>query len=789
MRMCPHCRALIADDNLEICPKCKSNLNSYYDLNGFIHYKTDKKNKISIEQPKNNISADDNNTYNCKETKNRKNALKKLLTEKKSKYIFVMIAVYFVVIIGAVLFFTMKSDGNYVTNTSDDLSAQNYATYVDGVNIALPEDDVDKKIKSIQYNQVTDEYILTYKKLPDFFSNLSVGDIFVVEADDTSKQDCFKLGFSGKITDITNDSKNSVVKFSVPDFTELFSSLSISTLDSSTVSDVSFYPSQDYDIEQLIVPMAVTQSSEKFSLGNFNAGYTFKEADKESSIDGYDILAKQIKLKIGHKSETFDDNKIDISGEITLDYPAVKFVFDYDNSNGENEVKNYDVGFITKEKAKIKLDAKGEIGADVPDDIIDKINVLDVTDTTDEETGKIILGTYVVGYNVPTLLLHNNKNNVSYLSLGISIQLAVTLGGEIEIEYSVEQSGYLEMKNSSNEDLDCCIKNYNYPNPVINETGYNENESYDELEIKTTGKGTMDLNLAVGIDVGFCILGTIPLKLVNDFACINFVRSVTSEKEDSLVTFNEDGKWKMLEDVTFYQLKSQSKILLSLGAKFKVGPLKYDVGKVAVEKQLYTYVWDQYPEPTDFVYEHCDFGGIQIGETISKDKINEIFYDNLDLSGGKYLEGKLKDSFLQSTTDSFNDKINMEAEDIYELFGVSPDDYDIVCFSQGAVYLMKDGQVKAQIISGKGIYNESDISCGMSKNLVRQIYSEPDDSYSVEIRIGKLGEEILKALNGDELLKYNGTDISCFVYNSKDSNNELILFFDGSDKLLFAICE
>lgn len=788
MRICPHCRALVSDDNLIICPKCKANLSTYYQNNEVYYEKTNRDHK--------KVSSNLNNIKKASEKKNNKNRLKyrcslsqeKTAKAKKLWWIFPVAFIYIILIVSVIVIVFLSNKSEYANLSLNNISENNTATYCDNVFVALPDENVDKKINSIEYNESTDEYCIRYKILPDFFSDKKVNDVFVVEADENSKEDAFKLGFSGKITEINHDNNDSYVKFVIPDFTQLFDSCSISTLENSNITDVNFYPAEGYEIEQYVVPMAVSQKADKISLGGFTAGYTYKKSDKESELDGYEILAKKLKLEIKHKSDTVDDNEIELSGDVTFDYPAVKFSLDYDNSNGEQKINYYDVGFISKEKANVKIKAKGEVGAEVPKDWVEELSIIDFSDATDEENGKIVLGTYVIGYNVPSIILHNNKNNVSYLSLGISVQVAVTLNGEIELEYDIEQSAFIDVGDTSNGEANCEIKNYNYPNPVVGEVQFDEDIDIDNSTIKTSCKGSVDIKLAMGVDVGFCIFGSIPLKISTDFACLEFVRNLENESKVRMTPVTENGEMKSVDDVSFYQFKSQSNLIMNFGAKFKIGIVKYEIGKISMRKMLFSKVWEQFPTPVDFNSNQFDFGNILLGHNYSKEKMNTVFYNDLKNKDKSYLEGKIKDKFIQSTTESISNKINMNFSDLFEFIDLEDENYEIVCYSEGAIYLTNQNIIVAEIISGDNVENTAHISCGMSRSMVRQIYSEPDTEDYINIEFGELGEQLLQTLGMEELLQYNGTKFIADVYKSSDSDNEMLMIFDGSDKLLLIAC-
>ena len=49
--------------------------------------------------------------------------------------------------------------------------------------------------------------------------------------------------------------------------------------------------------------------------------------------------------------------------------------------------------------------------------------------------------------------------------------------------------------------------------------------------------------------------------------------------------------------------------------------------------------------------------------------------------------------------------------------------------------------------------------------------------------------EFIKAVGMDELLRFNGMKVTTDVYKSSDSDNEMLMIFDGSDKLVLVVCK
>lgn len=249
MRMCPHCRTLVSDDNLIICPKCKANLNTYYKNNEVYYDKANDKNK-KIPEDLNNIKKISKKKNNKKQLKtNDSLSQEKTVKAQKLWWIFPAAILYIVLIAVIIVVVFSSNRSEYANLNLNNISENNTATYCDSVFVALPDDNIDRKVNSIEYNERTDEYCISYKTLPQFFLNKKVNDVFVVEADEHSKEDAFKLGFSGKITEINQSNDDCFVKFIIPDFTQIFDSCSISTLENSNVTGVNFYPAEGYEVE------------------------------------------------------------------------------------------------------------------------------------------------------------------------------------------------------------------------------------------------------------------------------------------------------------------------------------------------------------------------------------------------------------------------------------------------------------------------------------------------------------------------------------------------------------
>ena len=108
-------------------------------------------------------------------------------------------------------------------------------------------------------------------------------------------------------------------------------------------------------------------------------------------------------------------------------------------------------------------------------------------------------------------------------------------------------------------------------------------------------------------------------------------------------------------------------------------------------------------------------------------------------------------------------------------------------FRSGIIYLKKGNEIAAEIVFGKEIYNKGYISCGVNKNYIRQIYSEPDHSKTIKIDIGALGNLVLKSIGLTDLEKYSDSNISYFQYKSSDSEHTMNIFFDDSDNVFLIV--
>lgn len=317
-----------------------------------------------------------------------------------------------------------------------------------------------------------------------FFNDINIGETFCVYPDDTASESFFALGFCGKVTNINNDENS--VSFTIPELTDVFSEIYLNTNTGNTENVVStaFYPNKNVTDIQYLQPsnkiqtlmcapvnsIALATSPQKLSVGiDENIGYKFTEPKTKSLHEDYTLICEKLKLKFDCEISDDDGFSIGASGNVTLEETAVKMLLDYhyDEVTDTVDINDYSLGFITKQKVNLSLSAKQTIGLDdLNVDLSESIQIIGIEDVTASEKGKIVLGTYLIGWQAALPILQNDTNKVSYLSLGIAVQLALTGSGELSLEYSIYESGFAQIEVNANGNKTHLIKGYDYPNPV-----------------------------------------------------------------------------------------------------------------------------------------------------------------------------------------------------------------------------------------------------------------------------------------------------------------------------------
>lgn len=685
-------------------------------------------------------------------------------------------------------------------------SPENFVSFKSGVNVADDPKEAEKNFDSLETHN--DEYTIFYKKsIPDFFRNIKNGELFCVYPDDRAKESFFAMGFCGKITEINEKSEPYSVSFTIPEFTEVFSDIHIDTRNSNSDAltltgfrpseNVTAAPSVNYYKNTMQIakcgspPLSALSSSvyeDSLEIGDNTVGFKYKEPETQSLVDDYVLICDELKLNIEHKSS--DNEFFTAKGTVTLEDTALKLLLDYhyDESSDTVKVNDCSMGMITKQKIDLSFSGKDSIGLDKINSLLsDKTQIIDIEDVTETEKGKIILGTYLIGWEAALpisdgkkTIAKNRINDVSYLSLGIAIQFSITAKGELSLEYKIKESGFTQIEANGKGKNKKIVRGYDYPNPVTEQRQPTEEEEQSLPGVTSEIKGEASFDAAFGGDVGICILGMVPVKQANNFLEFEITRSFTDKINEEKATPVMDNNYLLDENVDYLTLGSNSYLKMHLGAKVKLGKLKYTVAELDGKIQLMDKIWLQYPPAKGFSHSHCGFGGVFVGEAYTDEELDEAFNSYMADTNQKSILTTAKDSLLGSVVNAAINNKSISIANMSDLIGKNADDYNYSYFSSGVIYARdKSNKVVASIITGKDITNASGIHNGLSPKKIKQVYSSPDLSAEIDINIGSILKFIL-GIDGIE----NGK-ITESVYLSKDSKEQMsLLFCDDSLKLI-----
>lgn len=727
----------------------------------------------------------------------------------KAKIAGIATGVVALVVAAAILITSLVGGGineHFVDASSND-PGNNAVDFRDNINV-VENNKLEKKLQDIEYNEDTGEYTMTYETLPDDFKGLKQGDLFVVPSNLKSSNYAIAAGFSGKVVSV---GANTIV-FTVPKFDEVFSELRIDS-NSAQTTGVVFIPEEGVEYTSNPAPQLHnasaglnTASTNSIKIGNTSAEVSIDNTSKKSKLPGYTLLAESASLKIKRVYKKDKSHSYDFSGKITLDYPAVKFNLDYDGTN--KSLNNLDVGFIAKEKLKINVKRTTTVVPPGSEDGIGEYGIIDLKDTSDLEEGKVVLGSYIMGYNVP--FFSKQRNGLYPLSVGLCFQLCATVNGKLELEFEAEQSALLRFEKTKGKNTIFEIKHPDAPNPVLG-TG-SSGKDYTGIKVEVSLSGEFDATLALSVDIGFALLGTIPLKIAVDLYNeeIALMGSVKFDS-DTLIEVMKDLSKIDYDLVSYMMVKQQVAMLVDFG--FDIKWLKKETkeekdkekkkedtlteqekekkkreitgGEFALKAVVASNVLMQFPEPIPFTLSECDFGGIQLGAAYTEEQMSDAFYQRKGENGKNTLSDKAKDKFLQETVDKLSKKIHFDVQDIINILPLKGK-YDLACFSDGAIYFTKNGVVKGELITGDEIYNRSHISQSSTGKFIRQVYSEPKLQTSVKVEIGIIGEKVLNAIGLERIVELNGTDITLYDYSSDDGGNMQVCL-DENDEVIF-IC-
>lgn len=706
----------------------------------------------------------------------------KELQKKHRIWVAAICIVLSIAIVVAALFSLLPAEASHAYIDATTLSEDSIAVFHDDVKIAFSSDAVEKRLDEITLNE-SGVYTLQYKrKLPVFFENVQAGEIFCVYPNRNAKEACFQNGFCGKL--LEKSTEECTVAFSVPQLPEVFQALKI---DASKVSpaQMAFYPSEHVsDISMVPAQMSTLSATGDavFSIGNTDVEFAYREADQAPILPEYQVLCKQLDIQFRYQV----DDVFEIDGGLTLGYPCVKFLLDYetDEQTGEVLVNDYSFDFVSKETVDLSLTGKKDVEPlQHRQDLLDVISPVNIVDVTESEAGKYVLGTFVIGYNVklPDILpvsLNNTENDVGYLSLGIAFQLAVTANGEIEMSCDYKQSGLVSVSADAQDGTNYMLKGASYPHPVLDSTVPDGSYAQEEPMITSSYQGKMSFTAGISVDVGVCILGMIPIKIANGIEA-EMQTEVGTSRTNGEVTVIEDSYIEAREDLLF-SVNVYSDLKLHLGVEPKIGGkgTAFSIGSVI---QIFRENLIQIPEAMDFSLEQCRIGGVQLGQSYTDDQLASAIADYATKCEDYSLLSYTKDAALNTALNGVLDALDIQAQ---ELLGDWQEEYPngkLDCYTSGALFV-RDSQdvVVAILLFGEDFRNETGLHTGLRNHEIEALYSVPDESYSVEVEVGFL-IELFAGLNIDNVnaqaLAYQGKDGACRmeVLSTSDTSQIILL--------------
>ena len=709
---------------------------------------------------------------------------------KSKKIICIVLAglIAFSAVAGTIFIFLNKYSKSNITLLNFPINSKNHVNLRESVRISENSKEIQKNYDG--FLKTDEEYTLKYKKsLPVFFKDINVGETFCVYPDDTASESFFALGFCGKITNINNDENS--VSFIIPELTDVFSEIYINTSTGNTANVIStaFYPNQNVTDIQCLQPsnkiqtlmctpvnqVALTSSPQRLSVGiDESMRYKFTEPKTKSLLEDYTLICEKLKLKFDCDISDDDGFSIGASGDVTLEETAVKILLDYhyDEKTDTVDINDYSLGFITKQKVDLSLSAEQTIGLDdLNVDLSESVEILEIEDVTASEKGKIVLGTYLIGWQAALPILQNDTNKVSYLSLGIAVQLALTGSGELSLEYSIEESGFAQIEVNANGNKTHLIKSYDYPNPVKESRLPTEEELSSVPTVTSSVTGEAKFNLAFGADIGVCILGMIPIKEVNNLVEFEITKTFTDQqhKKDSPELIKNN--YLLDDNVDSLIISSNSHLKMHLGAKTNLGG-KYSAAEIGGSVQLFKEIWYQSPPAIGFSHSQCGFGGVFVGEKYSDDKLDKTFKQYMKNTDQDSIVTTAKDSLFGSLVNAAFNDIDFDPIDIGKYLGGDIENYKFNYYTSGVIYVRdSDNKVVATFVTGEDVANVIGVHNGLSKAKIEQIYSAPDLSAGVDINIGTLVRTLL------DIDWLNDTALEGNTYYSCDSDEKMDLVF------------
>lgn len=274
--------------------------------------------------------------------------------------------------------FNLHSKSDFIISNLP-VNPDNRVEFRKSVHIADSSSQIQKNYDTVSVNN--EEYTIVYKNtLPQFFKNINVGEVFCVYPDSTASDSFFALGFCGKLTGSNEKDGKYYISFTIPELTDVFKDIYINTniSNNSSVISTAFYPSKNVTSVQTLqthntpqplmcaaVNPVVLAAPQKTSIGiEESVGYKFKEPQGTSLLDDYVLICEELNLKFDCKITDDDGFGVGANGNVTLKEIAVKMLLDYhyDEIADTVEIRDYSLGFITKQKIDLNLSAEQSVG-------------------------------------------------------------------------------------------------------------------------------------------------------------------------------------------------------------------------------------------------------------------------------------------------------------------------------------------------------------------------------------------------------------------------------------------
>ncbi|MBE6802117.1 MAG: hypothetical protein E7530_04450 [Ruminococcaceae bacterium] len=743
-----------------------------------------------------------------------KKAKKAAKTEKKSqkakegksnkKGVIVAIALLLVVaivsgIIGVVALVLSDDGRDYVatSNSAVDTGAVADVTFKDNVKIISDTEKVQEDFQEVTIKG--EEYTITYgSTLPSELTSLNQGEIFCVPSIKDAEATCFEMGFCGELVSTTTNS----ITFKVPSMENVFSDFSFK-LEGDIADNAEFTPAsgvsvvthnpivksnfQTLSVGAPNIPLSnYVEYDSEVKIGDYTIEpeFSYINPTQQSVLPGYSMFCDSLKLKLSIEKEVNGVKSKAISGTIDLEDMATKMDIEWhEDEDGNQIVENFDVGFMANVKSQIKYTDKISVGLDdLPkaseaNDIPSKIEkVLQIQDVTDNEKGKLVLGSYVIGYNVKLPGLVNADNKIGYLSAGVVIQFFVSASGELTAECSLSNSGFYRAEFNSETGFSGDAKSYDYPSPALYTGEYTQEWQDSKPNTTIEFKGQLKLNASTGVDVGLCILGMVPIKIANNLAEVEVVFSGSGKKQ--IVDLSDADNSFMFDYSESVMAKSNSTLKIYLGAKLKM-PIEMTLASFGFEHVLFDKVWYQYPDPIPFDHSQCGFGDIFVGNSYTAEEMDVIykaFEKEHDIDS---VLSDFKDGVGNAVVDTFKYELNSilsQADiDLYDdMYG------SVKYYSSGSLYFLDENNtVVMTIVTGEGVCNAGGLKTGTTPEDAEKIYSAPDYSTTIKLDISEEVRGILREF-GLDLGGVENQDLTVYTYIAEDTGDEMTLLYSGN---------